>query len=520
MLTKSDIASFRQCHRRLWLQKNRPEAADPGDSMTWRRARDGTIVGEKARELLGPDLVWPRSQGPAEDAARAALAQLAAHPETPGVEIPLVRDELSARADALIPIAQRYVLQETKASTFPLKDDKVTPGKPDEHLLDDVAIQLWVLAASGLPLDHAELNLLNSRWRYPGEGDYRGLFRPWVIDESIQQRVAEVPQWLQAAQRILTEPMPQVVTGRQCQNPYSCPFYTHCSALDPPGPEHPIDLLPGMAGKNLARKLHQTKGYSSLLDPAPEELTGKDAPLYRRMQTAHRLGQPILEADSGAALAGLPWPRYYLDFEGIDLPVPRWAGVRPYEHVPFQWSCHIERAPGVFEHQEFLDLSGDDPSLACIDALLQTIPPGTGPVLVYHRTYEEGRLQQLGERHPQHRAALQHLIERLKDLLPLVRDSYYHPAMRGSFSIKKVLPTIAPDLDYSELSTVADGTAAQVAYLYAAFDPGTTPQQRDQYRQALLRYCKRDTWAMIEVAYHLQRLGRPDSASLALQPLL
>jgi hypothetical protein len=520
MFTKSDLASFRQCPRRLWLETNAPDAADGGNAISWRRARDGAIVGEKARELLGPDVLWPRSHASPLEAARAALALLAAHPERPGVEIPLLRDELLARVDALIPVAKRYVLQETKASTFPLKDDKVTPGKLDEHLLDDVAIQLWVLAGSALPLEHAELNLLNSRWRYPGGGDYRGLFRPLIIDASIQQRVSEVPQWLEQAKRILTGPMPQVVTGRQCQQPYSCPFYAHCSELDPPGPEHPIDLLPGTAGKNLARKLHQIHGYISLLQPSPEELVGKEAALYRRMQRAHRSGQAILEVDSGAALAALPWPRYYLDFEGIDLPVPRWTGVRPYEHVPFQWSCHIEREGGVFEHREFLDLSGDDPSLSCIDALLQTIPPGTDPVLVYHRTYEEGRLRELGERHPEHAAALQRLIERLVDLLPMVRESYYHPAMRGSFSIKKVLPTIAPDLDYRELDSVADGTAAQVAYLYAAFDPGTTPQRREQYRQALLRYCKRDTWAMIEVAYHLQRLGRPDSASLTLQPLL
>ena len=36
-----------------------------------------------------------------------------------------------------------YVLQETKASTFPLKSDKVTLGKPKEHHLDDLAIQAW-----------------------------------------------------------------------------------------------------------------------------------------------------------------------------------------------------------------------------------------------------------------------------------------------------------------------------------------------------------------------------------------
>jgi hypothetical protein len=488
MLTKSHLASFRQCPRKLWLEQHAPDKADPGDATNWRRARDGNIVGEKAREALGPDIVWGTVD-----------------PTRPAVEVTLTRDDLSARADALIPTASGYVLQETKAST--LRD------APKDHHLDDIAIQLWVMAASQLPLARAELNLLDNQWRYPGGGDYRGLFRQLAMDDEIAERVALVPQWLAAAQQVLAADMPTVHTGKQCEKPYACPFFNHCSALDPPGPEHPLELLPG-SGKRLAAKLHETKGYTSLLEPLPEEFTGKNAALYRRMQRAHRTGKAVLEAPP-RALVDLPWPRYYLDFEGIDLPVPHWVGVRPYEQIPFQWSCHIEHAgeqagPGAFGHREFLDLSGEDPSLPCIAALLQAIPPeGDGPIFVYSRTYEESRLRELGERHPEHAANLQRLIDRLIDLLPMVQDCYYHPAMRGSFSIKAVLPTIAPDMDYGTLGGVADGVAAGVAYLYAVFDPATTAEKKEEYRRELLRYCKHDTWAMVVVAWCLSGKGRP-----------
>jgi hypothetical protein len=233
MLTKSDLASFRQCPRRLWLAKNAPDTADTGDATRWRRARDGAIVGEKARELLGLDLVWPQSLASPSETARAAAKLLADAPDKPGVEIPLVRDDLSVRADALVPTSKGYVLQETKACTFPLKPDKVTPGKPDEHLLDDIAIQMWVLEESPLQLARAQLNLLNSRWCYPGGGDYRGLFRPLVLEDSIRERVAEVPFWLAEAKRVLSGHMPEVTTGKQCQDPHTCPFYTHCSGAGP-----------------------------------------------------------------------------------------------------------------------------------------------------------------------------------------------------------------------------------------------------------------------------------------------
>lgn len=509
MLTKSDLASFRQCARRLWLEKHAPEAADARDSNSMRRLRDGLLVGAKARELLGDGVIWPPRGADPKLAAESAHAQLDAEPHKAGVEVPLYRDGLYARADALVPSPGGYALQETKASSFPLKADKQTPADADDHLLDDLAIQIWIMQGGKIPLARAELNLINNRWRYPGNGDYGGLFRPLVVDGSIQERVNQVPQWIAQANATVSGTMPSVTTGKHCSEPHSCAFQTHCRALDPAGPEHPLELLPG-PGKALARKLREAKGYTSLLDPNPEEFTGKSAPLYRRMQHAHRTGQAVLEPDSGAILAALSWPRYYFDFEGIDLPLPVWAGVRPYEKVPFQWSCHIEHQGGHFEHHEFLDLTGNDPSLSCIAALIAAIPPGeAAPIVVYSKTYESECLKALAERHPEHAPALQRLIDRLVDLLPLVQQCYYHPAMRGSFSIKEVLPTIAPELDYGELGGITGGTAAQMAYLLCVFERGTKDEARYRYRTDLLKYCKQDTWAMVEVAHHLERRGRP-----------
>jgi Domain of unknown function(DUF2779) len=517
MLTKSDLASFRQCPRRLWLEHHGREFIPQGDATTWRRANDGNIVGTKARELLGPNVIWPKGADDRCAAANAAIAQLSAHPGQTAVEVPMFRNGLYARADALIPSsAGGYILRETKASTFPLKADKVTTGKPEEHHLDDVAIQAWVYQATGWPLAGAELNLLNNQWRYPGNNDYSGLFRQLSVTADIQTRIPEVPNWHAAAQRILAGPLPDTQTGKQCTKPYDCPFHDHCTTLDTPGPEHPLTLLPGSGGKNLARRLNEQRGYTALHEPQPSELTGSDAALFCRMQIAHRTGQPILETGSAAAFAALPYPRYYFDFEGIDLPVPRWIGVRPYEQIPFQWSCHIEQTPGVFVHVEFLDLSGDDPSIPCIERMLEAIPPdGPGPIFVYYQTYEAGRLRELADRHPQYRMQVDQYLARIVDLHPIVRDNYYHPAMRGSFSIKAVLPTIAPDLDYENLDVVADGTGAQVAYLYAALDPQTPPARKAELRDRLLVYCKQDTWAMVEVASFLQRLGR----SLGTKPL-
>ena len=505
MLSKSDLASFRQCPRKLWLEHRQPDAASPASTDAVMRARAGTQVGKKARERLGPDILWPRHHDDPEVAAAQALHLLRTSPRAPAVEVPMLRGGLYARADALIPTAGGYVLQETKASGFPLGKDKVTPGDAEAHLLDDVAIQAWVFESTGFALVRAELNLLDNQWRYPGDGDFSGMFRALDVTIAIDERIAQVPEWLTQANAALRGGLPPGITGRHCSKPHPCAFSAHCQRLDPPAPPHPLSLLPGSSGKGLATRLQATRGYTSLLEPAPEELTGKLAGLFRRIQHCHRSGQPYLGDEAATTLGALPYPRYYFDFEGVQLAVPAWPGLGPNAQVTFQWSCHIERAPGEFEHEEFLDLSGEDPSLRCIEAMLRAIPPDDdGPIVVYHQQYERDRMRELAERHPQHAEALHRYVARLLDLEDLVRQSYYHPGMRGSFSIKRVLPTIAPELDYAALGEVHDGAAAQAAYLEAAFDAATPDSRRLELRGRLLEYCKLDTWAMVVVARHLQ----------------
>jgi hypothetical protein len=97
---------------------------------------------------------------------------------------------------------------------------------------------------------------------------------------------------------------------------------------------------------------------------------------------------------------------------------------------------------------------------------------------------------------------LNRIINRLVDLRPLAERSYYHPAMLGSWSIKSVVPTIAPDLDYAKLGEVQDGSQAGIAYLEAV-DPLTTAERRQAIDAALRAYCATDTLAMVRLARFL-----------------
>ena len=64
--------------------------------------------------------------------------------------------------------------------------------------------------------------------------------------------------------------------------------------------------------------------------------------------------------------------------------------------------------------------------------------------------------------------------------------------MRGSWSIKAVAPTVAPELSYDDLEEIHQGTAAQSAF-DEAIRPETSPERREELRRRLLAYCERDT---------------------------
>ena len=130
-----------------------------------------------------------------------------------------------------------------------------------------------------------------------------------------------------------------------------------------------------------------------------------------------------------------------------------------------------------------------------------------GPVLMY-TSYERRVIQASGRDVPgPGRRTIQAIDARLVDLHPVTRVNYYHPDMLGSWSIKAVLPAIAPDMDYAQLEGIQEGTEASLAYLEAV-DPNTGVERIEQIRQNLLKYCKHDTEAMVRLV-HFFESSRP-----------
>lgn len=480
-LSKSKLLAYRQCPKRLWLETHRPDLAET-DGDDGLRQSVGVQVGEVARRLHG-DGVLIEAQ-----TTQACLAQtrraIDGAQRRPLFEATFEHDGVLARADLLLPARGGHRLIEVKASS-----------EVKDHHIEDSAVQTWVARNAGLKVGRVDVAHINTSFVYPGDDDYNGLFAYVDVTHDAQALQQEVPVWVKGARSTLSKNKePRLEPGDHCAKPYPCPFQAYCNGNeDPDG--YLLEILP--YGKTLARTL-RAEGYTDLRNVPIGRLA---KPLHRRVWQCSVTGKPLLDAQAAKLLRSFGYPRYYLDFETINFAVPIWAGIRPYQQVPFQWSCHREAKNGALRADAFLATDDLDPRRAFVESLLETIGD-SGPVFVYNIAFERGRLAELAQAFPKLRTHLNAVIKRLVDLLPITRDHYCHPAMRGSWSIKAVLPTIAAELDYGNL-LVGDGGMAQQAYLEMnARDTGA--RRRKQLCDGLLAYCNQDTLAMVRLAHFLQ----------------
>jgi hypothetical protein len=482
-LSKSKILSGLQCPKRLYLQVHQPELAEESDEQQ-KAFNYGNQVGEVVRQLHpgGRLIEYEEGLSRALEETRLLLAQ----PSRAIIyEATFSFNGVLVRADVFHQGDSGHRLVEVKAATE-IKDNYYW----------DCAVQAWVIIGAGYPLDRVELAHVDTSFIYPGNADYRGLLNYEDLTDAIRPYLDQVPDKVAEFKKLLQGEMPQLETGSHCEDPYPCPFWPYCSQGQPEEPEYPACCLPYASAK--LKEALKSDGIEDIRQIPEGYLTSENQERVRRITVS---GQPELDPGAGEYLRGLPYPRYYLDFETIQFAVPIWAGTRPYQQLPFQWSCHIETRPAKLSHHWFLDTSGQDPLRAMAEKLLATLGD-TGPIFSYGH-FERTRLTKLAEMFPNLATDLERAKARLIDLHPLTRDHYYHPDMKGSWSLKVVLPTVAPDLSYEDLEEVQEGTAAQLAYL-EAIDPATTPARRQELTERLLAYCQLDTLGLVRLVDFFQ----------------
>ncbi len=466
-----------QCLKKVYLEVHRRDLIKYS-AATQAAFNIGHLVGEIAIEIYGQGRgeYIPYKGGslaPAIKQTRALMDSL--FPE-PIFEATLQHENVLVREDVLLPADGSWDIVEVKAST------KLKPVHAQ-----DCAVQAWVHEGAGYSFGKISLAHINNQFVYGGGGDFSGLLLEKDLTAKVAELMPSVPDWVDRAKEAVEGPEPDIPVGQHCFSPYECPFFNYCWPVESKYPIH------GLMGSKKKLGGLVAEGYTDIRDVPAGKL---DSDTHLRILRVTRSGEPEILPSAENFMRELPFPRYYMDFETIGPPIPVWEGTRPYETLPFQWSCHVEHENGQLEHFEFLDLSGEPPMRGCAEKMILVLGD-RGPVLIY-TSYEKVVIKGLINRFPDLAEPLQALVERLVDIAPPVKQAYYHPDMMGSWSLKAVLPTIAPDLDYTALEGVHEGTEASIAYL-EAINPETESDRVEELRHQLLKYCEYDTLAMVRL---------------------
>jgi hypothetical protein len=456
---------------------NRPAATREDQDAAGQRASAQAVSAEAQRQTPDGVAIDPRLGR----SAALAMTQAAVAASRTILGARFVHEGVHAAIDILEPERDGWRIIAVRSAT---------KAKPDH--LGPLATQAWVAAANGLSVASLRVRHLNRDFTLSHSGDRAGLFTDTDVTSSIVPLLAQQASRVAAARALLNGGEPAPVGGDHCHFPKPCRFVDHCQTALPPGPRWPVTVLPRGAGKPFLRR-----GIDDLTEIHADQLR---LDIHRRVHRATLTGR--VEHDpvgAATAIAAWPFPRIWLDFETVSDAVPVWSGCTPYEQVPFQFVADVEVPDGIIARREFLSLGGEDPRRACAEALAAL--PTHGAVIAWNARFERDVILRLAGVFPDISRALEGLAARVVDLLPITRDHWYHRDQRGSWSLKAVLPTIAPHLDYATLE-VKDGGNAVEAYREAS-NPGCPPQRRAALDGALRAYCGRDVEAMRVIAQRL-----------------
>jgi hypothetical protein len=387
------------------------------------------------------------------------------------------------------------------------------------------------------------------------------------VDDIVEKALPFVNSQITLCKEILKGKVkPDIKFGKKC---FGCEFkldspkdgFSHCWKGREIPKENAMDLYQiGKLSKktlDMDEAIHQGKfSWNDLPHESFEGVFG----LRREVQINQtRLNEEFISEELKNEINTWKYPLHFIDFEASTGAIPIIEGMKPYEQLVFQWSCHSILQPGgPLVHSEWLNTEITNPPLPFIESLLDVIDTD-GTILIYS-SYENTSLrniyhhfEQSGWENPRIKTWLEKNVKfeekdehGFVDLLTLCKKHYFHPKMGKSNSIKAVLPAVLSaakgeslkrikswlenfDKDvnlfclkpngeienpYNLLPKVElldtfmylkEGTAAIRAYEKLLFHIETGSNEWIELVSAMKRYCKLDTLAMVIIWDHWRK---------------
>ena len=487
-LSKSTFIRGLQCEKSLYLYKHHYKLKDPTPSSLQAVFDQGTNIGILAQELF-PDGVDASAENHFKMVESVGKTlKFISQGESIIYEATFQYNNVLAALDILVKDDDGWKAYEVKSST-----------KVSETYIKDAAIQYYTITNSEIDLKDISIVHINNQYTRDGELDIHQLFSIESVYDEVLEFLPKIPNEVKRLKNVIerTE-IPKVDIGTHCSDPYDCDFKGTCWKHIP---EYSVFNLSRL---NKDKKFDLYNQGVITLDDIDLSQTDLNPNQVLQVQSEINGTSHIDIEEIKNFTDGLNYPLYYLDFETIGPVVPKYNGSRPYQQLVFQYSLHIQKTPtSELEHREYLADPLQDPRIGFIKQLIHDCG-SSGDILVYNIGFEKGKLKDLIEVFLEHSNELREIVNRLKDLMiPFQQKWYYTPDMRGSYSIKAVLPALVPELSYDDLEIKDGGTASNT---FLSIVNGSFKGDVIKTRNQLLEYCKLDTYAMVKILDKLKEI--------------
>jgi len=502
-LSKSKLQSYHQCKKKLWLEISQPSLAKIDEAQQLILDR-GTAFGEAVRGCFEHgDLVKAKSAKEAIQETAVILQSFASGAKrVPIFEAAFAYKGVIVRADILEP------LQDGTWKLIEVKSGTIKPGQGVKaHYLRDAATQALIVerSGSGIHISSICLGVPDATFVYAGPMNLMGILIIRDITAEAKALFGDIEACILPASHIAQQTeAPTISVGSHCKAPHACGFATYCSGTQLNSTETfiiPVWHLSKDPLTNIVQKL-----LPSHRDLAEVDNADLDKPIQLKMKEVACGKAYYLDPKLNEFLSTQPFPRYFLDYETNNAPLPLWVGTHPGESVPFQFSVHKWPAlHAPLEHFEFIASTNADPRPALAQALIEALNT-PGPVFAWNGNGTEGPItEKLCSYYPAGEAALRRIASscRINDPLVKFRKWFYVPQMGGDWGLKSVARSILPTNPYSSLA-IKNGVDAMKGYeKYLEMPAGP---DRAKLESDLLAYCGVDTSVMVDIWKAIQSM--------------
>lgn len=472
-ISKSAFIKAEQCLKYFYLYKNHYYLRDALSKEKQLIFKRGIDVGIYAQQLF-PGGVDMTGEGHKDMSLLASKTREEIEKGTPIIyEATFIYDNLLVMLDILVKQDNKWYAYEVKSSV-----------KISETYVKDACFQYYVVKNSLQGLEDFSLLTINSNYVLDGEVDVQQLFRKTSIKSDAEKNWNYFEHKVHVAKNTLDQQkIPDVKIGPHCFSPYECEFIGTCWKNEN-NKESVFNL-----GKISKQELFDfyNNGQASILNI---DSNGIEKPLLKmQIEATQKKKEHVEGLKIKKLLDRVKGKVCSVDIEVWTPAIPVYQKTRPFEQIPFLYSLSSFQQDGSVYTQHFIKEISEDGRREFIQSLLKATAE-FDTILMYDRTLEDMLLNKCSELYSEYKTEIMNLKHKIVDFFELIdTGAYYHPDMKGNFSLKSLSTIVDPSCDFNQLF-IQSGIVAM--YTYESLLEQTNPFDIEETKQKLIDYCNLD----------------------------